>query len=57
MILKSEALEEFKQIYFEMYEVKLSDAEATKLAHDLINLFEVLFRKTGSDYIPKIELK
>lgn len=56
-MLSIKAIQEFKEIYFEEYGINLSEEEANRQANDLINLFKVFFRKKGSNYIPKIELK
>ncbi len=56
-MLKKEAIDEFKQIYFEESGIKLSEEEATRRATELINLFEVLFKRTGNHLIPKIVIK
>lgn len=41
-----EAIEEFKQIYFDEVGIMLSDEDATRKAINLLNLFKVL---TGRD--------
>ncbi len=40
-----QAVQEFKEIYFLEYGVKLSDYEATEQAKNLLNLFDTLSRK------------
>jgi hypothetical protein len=40
----TEEAEEFKQMYFEEYGIKLTTYEATKKATKLINLIRVIFR-------------
>lgn len=37
-------LEKFKKLYFEKFNIKLSNEEATRQATDLLNLMEVLTR-------------
>lgn len=44
----NEAVEEFKQIYYEEVGIRLSDQEATEKATCLLNLFKVL---TGRDRV------
>jgi predicted metalloenzyme YecM len=44
-----QATEEYKQLFFKKYGVKLSDTEANKRALGLINLFRVLRRPLDSE--------
>jgi len=41
-MISKEKLEEFKKLYFEKFNVHLTDKEATRAATDLINLMRVI---------------
>jgi len=43
-MVSKEILEKFKNLYFEKFNIKLSDEETTKMANDLVSLMEVLVK-------------
>lgn len=48
----AEEIQEFKALYFKVYGIELSNAEATAKATKLLNLFEVIWRplpKSGKE--------
>ena len=42
-MLPKEAIEEFKKIYRKRFNVELSDAEASRRANNLVNLFAAVY--------------
>ncbi len=43
-MISKERIEEFKKLYFEKFNVQLTDEEATRAATDLINLVRVVLK-------------
>ena len=43
-MIRGEIREQFKELYFEKFNIKLTDEEATQMATDLINLVQVLVK-------------
>jgi hypothetical protein len=57
-MIDNELREKFKKLYFEKFNIALSDEEATLMATDLINLVKVLLKpvpKTNQVTIPEEE--
>ena len=54
MILE-QALQEFKAIYKEHYGKDISDEEATKLAVNLLALFNVIYRPLKKEWVEGVE--
>jgi len=42
-MLPEEAIEEFKDIYFRLYGMRLSDAEARRRAENIVRLYEAVY--------------
>ncbi|GEM_PF-1690325 len=51
-MISNESLEEFKKLYYEKYNITLSDEGATQMATDFLNLMKILTRP-----VPKNELQ
>jgi len=47
-MLSKQILEKFKNLYFEKFNIKLSDEETTAMATDLVNLMKVLLQPATS---------
>ncbi len=45
-MITKQALEEFKALYLEYYGVKLTDADATEKACNLLNLFRTVYSRS-----------
>jgi len=41
-MLPPEAITEYKEIYFKIYKIKLSDKEATRRANKLVQLYSIV---------------
>ena len=44
-MLAKEAVDQYKEIYRRKFGIELTDLEATKQAHELINIMKVLYKK------------
>lgn len=42
--MNNELREKFKKLYFEKFNIRLTDEEATKISTDLVNLMKVLLK-------------
>jgi len=42
-MLPKEAIEEFKKIYLKRFGIELSDAEASRRANNLVNLYKAVY--------------
>lgn len=47
-MLPKEAIQEFKQIYEKVFKEHLSDAEASRRANNLVELYQVIFKHSSS---------
>ncbi len=58
-MLSKYAVEDFKAIYRNQYKIELSDAEATEMANNLIQLYKAVLRplKTNNSQNQKMSLK
>ncbi len=58
-MLSKYAVEDFKAIYRNQYKIELSDAEATEMANNLIQLYKAVLRplKTDNSQNQKMSLK
>ncbi len=58
-MLSKYAVEDFKAIYRNQYKIELSDAEATEMANNLIQLYKAVLRplRTDNSQNQKMSLK
>jgi len=56
-MLKDYQIEKFRKLYYKKKGVKLSKEKATRLAIIWYKHVEVVFKESGSDFVPKIVIK
>jgi len=57
-MLPKEAIQEFKQIYEKVFKEQLNDAEASRRANNLVELYQVIFNhslNTNNEEVKKYE--
>ena len=56
-MLKKHQVKKFRDLYFVKTGKNLTTSEATREAIVFYKLMELLFKKSGSDFVPKIVIK